>query len=95
MDTKPISEMTKDELGEYFADFGKEIDKRRKIEDLRKEAEGLSKDTGVIESVSTVKTASTHLKNALTGNVFVYTALLAARGDLLPCTVDGTLTEDE
>lgn len=86
----PIEEMTKDQL-ELFAKqkHGKDLDKRRKLEELQKEV--LALEGGETRSAETVAAGSraTHLRHPVNGRLFEATDLLRKRGDMIPCNADG------
>jgi len=82
---KPISEMNKDELAAVAAELGVEIDKRHKLEDLRKEVAGLvSKGVQPPKAgQDELKEKAKFVKNPKTGFVFPATELLMKRTDLV------------
>lgn len=88
-----IEEMNKDELEEVARKFGKEIDKRRKLEDIRKDVlELVPKDkqnAEVKEKTNPENMVAMYLKHPVTGFVFNATDILMARGDLIKCDKDG------
>lgn len=94
--TKPIEDMTKDELREFaLGEHGIELDMTKKRTDLIAEVSKLQKAAPVgaekePEPVA-VKAKATHLKHPANGRVFVATEHLLKRGDMLPCDADGKL----
>lgn len=89
---KPVAEMNKDELEEYaIANHGVEIDKRRKLDDLRAEVAKLDADKKEPTKAVSVPDAvhPGYLKHAVNGRVYKATKELIARGDMIPCDAKG------
>lgn len=102
--SKPIAEMTKDELAEYaLAELGLDLDMRKSLDTLRDMVAKAAKkgapetntgDETVIAADAPIPLASaTHFKNAETGNVFPATKYLADSfvryGHPVPCNAGG------
>jgi len=94
--SQAIADMGKDDLAELALAHGVELDMTKRIDGLRNQVVKLLADKGdaiVAEAtvvVKKVKLSASHLKNPVTGHVFVSTQHLIARGDLIPCDEDGT-----
>lgn len=92
-----LSQMNKDQLENYaLAHFDVDIDKRNRIDDLRKEVQALIDNNGPELTEEGVQAAeesayeqAAYLKNPKTGHVFHATRLLRARGDLVACDAKG------
>ncbi len=83
--TKPIQEMNKDDLAAHAGMFGVEIDKRHKLEDLRKEVTRLVAKGGKKpeKDASEDLNKTRFVKNPKTGFIFPATLLLLKRTDLV------------
>lgn len=104
--TKPIDDMTKDDLREFaLGEHGVELDMTKKRAELIEEVKALiGKPAPANEPEKpSAKKASpnkhgdksdkkiTHLKHPANGRVYVATEHLMKRGDMLPCSEDGKL----
>lgn len=90
IDEKPIDEMNKDELDEYaLAEFGVEIDKRRKLEDLRADVMALSTKQVTVKKVVIEPVQALYLRHSVNGRVYLSTPTLVARKDMIPCDANG------
>lgn len=89
-----VKDADKDALYEYaLGKFAVELDKRRKLDDLRKDVESLI-ETGELPAATTPKKAKEvqtpqYLRHPVSGVVFEYTDYLSKRGDMIPCDADG------
>ena len=90
---KNVNKLDKDQLEQYARDeFNVELDKRRKLTDLRAQVIALQKgETPAQDKASTEQKPSTPRFLLHTGNkrVFEYTEYLAARSDMVPCDWEG------
>lgn len=89
---KTIEEMNKDELEAYAREkFGKELDKRKNLDNLLKEVKKLEDGAGEQERGKKEKqeAVARYLKHPENGTVWESTELLRARGDMIPCDENG------
>lgn len=88
----PLEEMTKDELELYTREkFGKELDKRKSLDNLLKEIKKLEDELDNPESgkKEDQQVAADYLKHPENGTVWESTELLRKRGDMIPCDKNG------
>ena len=89
-DTK-IEEMDKDQLEAYaLANHGVELDKRKKLDDLRAqvaEMDAPPQPKGNVKAAR--KEPEGYLRHPTNHRVYKATPLLKARGDMIPCDKNG------
>ena len=90
---KDISKLDKDQLEAYAKqEFKVELDKRKKIADLRVEVTALQKGEVLVPANAkdeVVEKPCKYLRHPDNKRVFEHTGNLAARGDMIPCDADG------
>ena len=92
LEEKAIEEMNKDELEAYSKNkFGKELDKRKSLDNLLKEVKKLEDRSDAPESSKkeNQQFVANYLKHPENGTVWESTELLRARGDMIPCDENG------
>ncbi len=88
-----INEMGKDDLEKYAKEkFGVDIDKRKKIADLRKQVTDLAGDDGVAQEEEK-EAAPMFLRNKLSGRVYPATPFLLKYEEMEPCDENGKLLQ--
>jgi len=87
-----INDMTKDELEAYAKEkFGVDIDKRQKIDALRKQVTALESDGEEKEEAE--DRAPAFLRNKMSGRVYAVTPQLLKYEEMEPCDEKGNLLE--
>lgn len=88
-----VKEADKDALYDYaLGQYGVELNKRKKLEDLQKEVQSLIETGQLPEApvkVKEDKKTPLFLRHPTNGRVYEYTDFLAKRGDMIPCDADG------
>jgi len=100
--TKPIDDMTKDELREAALLHGVELDMTKKRAELIEEVKKLSGGQNdelepakepekkvAPKAEKKDKAGAKYLKHPVNGRVYVATELLVKRGDMIPCDANG------